>query len=140
MSCSIVLTAYFFMAAGKHLHCPSKTNAFCSSTTRFLSNLGSLIFLMTTICFTEHIPASVWIWHSLVIVHGLQCLGRHLQLLIKVNVDPGSNRTFSSVLELSEDIVSATAMLVGVRCFLFGDLIDGDSITSLVLWFPLDKE
>jgi hypothetical protein len=43
----------------------------------------------------------------------LQCLGRHLQL-IKVNVDPGSNRTFSSICDLTEDIVSTTAMLVRV--------------------------
>jgi hypothetical protein len=114
-----------------YLHCPSKTYAFCSSTTQFLSNSGSLTFLMTTICFVEQIPASVWILRLLVIVHGLQCLGRHLQL-IKVNVDPGSKRTFSSVPDLTEDIVSTTAMLVGVRCFLFGNLIGGDSITSPV--------
>jgi hypothetical protein len=114
-----------------YLHCPSKTNAFCSSTTQFLLNLGSLIFLMTTICFVEHVPASVPIWRSLVIAHGLQCLGRHLQL-IKVNVDPGSKRIFSSMRDLTEDIVSTTAMLVGVRWFLLGNLIGGDSITSRV--------
>jgi hypothetical protein len=68
---------------------------------------------MTTICFVELIPASVWIWRSLVIAHGLQCLGRHLRL-IKVDVDPGSNRTFSSIRDLTEDIVSTTVMLVGV--------------------------
>jgi hypothetical protein len=122
-----------------YLHCPSKTNAFCSSTTQFLSNSGSLIFLMTTICFAELILVSVWIWHSLVIVHGLQCLGRHLQL-IKVDVNPGSNKTFSSVRDLTEDIVLATAMLVGVRCFLFSILIGGDSITSPVSWLSSDKE
>ncbi len=122
-----------------HLHYPSKTNAFCSSTTRFLSNSGSLIFLMTTICFAEHVPASVWIWCSSIIAHGLQCLGRYLRL-IKVDVDPGSKRTFSSVRYLTEDIVSTTDMLVGVRCFLFGNLIGGDSITSPVSWLSLDKE
>jgi hypothetical protein len=73
-----------------------------------------------------------------VIVHGLQCLGRHLGL-IKVDVNPGSKRTFSNVCDLTEDIVLTTAMLVGVRCFLFGNSIGGDSITSQVLWFPLDK-
>jgi hypothetical protein len=119
-----------------YLHYPSKTNAFCSSNTHFFSNSGSLIFLMTIICFAEHVAASVWIWHLLVIAHDLQCLGRHLQL-IKVDVDPGSKRTFSSVCDLTED--STIAMLVGVRCFLFGNLIGGDSITSPVLWFPLDK-
>ncbi len=121
-----------------YLHCPSKTNAFCSSTTQFLSNSGSLIFLMTTISFVEHVPVSVWIWRSLVIAHGLQCLGRHLQL-IKVHVDPGSKRIFSSVRDLTEDIVSTTAMLVGVRCFFLGNLIGGDSITSPVLRLSLDK-
>jgi hypothetical protein len=34
-----------------YLHCPSKTNAFCFSTTQFLSNSGSLIFLVNTIYF-----------------------------------------------------------------------------------------
>ncbi len=53
--------------------------------------------------------------------------------LIKVDVDPGSKRIFSSVRDLTEDIVSTTAMLVGVRCFLFGHLIGGDAITSPVL-------
>ena len=94
---------------------------------------------MTIICFAEHVAASVWIWHLLVIAHDLQCLGRHLQL-IKVNVDPGSKRTFTSVCDLTEDIVSTTAMLVGVRCFLFVNLIGGDSVTSPVLWLSLDKE
>jgi hypothetical protein len=93
---------------------------------------------MTTICFAEHVPASVWIWRLLVVAHGLQCLGRHLQL-INVDVDPESKRTFSSVHDLTEDIVSTTVMLVGVRCFLFGNLIGGDSITSPVLQFPLGK-
>jgi hypothetical protein len=86
---------------------------------------------MTTICFVEHVPASVWIWRLLVIAHGLQCLGRHLQL-IKVDVDPGSKRIFSSMRDLTEDIVLTTAMLVGVRCFLLGNFIGGDSITSPV--------
>jgi hypothetical protein len=94
---------------------------------------------MTTICFVEQVPASVWIKHLLVIAHGLQCLGRHLQL-IKVDVDPGSKRTFSSVHDLTEDIVSTTAMLVGVRCFLLGNLIGGDSITSPISWLSLAKE
>jgi hypothetical protein len=115
-----------------YLHCPSKTYAFCFSTTQFLSNSGSLTFLMTTICFAEQVPASVWILHLLVIANGLQYLRRHLQL-IKVNVNPGSKNTLSSVHDLTEDIVSTTAMLVGVRCFLFGNLIGGDSITSPVL-------
>jgi hypothetical protein len=115
-----------------YLHCLSKTHAFCSSTTQFLSNSGSLTFLMTVICFAEQVLASVWILCLLVIAHGLQCLERHLQL-IKVDVDPGSKRTFSSVRDLTEDIVSTTAILVGVRCFLFGNLIGGSSITLLVL-------
>jgi hypothetical protein len=85
----------------------------------FLSSSGSLTFLMTTICFMEQVPPSVWILRFLVIVHGLKCLGRHMQL-IKVDVDPGSKRTFSSVHDLTEDIVSTMAMLVEVRRFLFG--------------------
>jgi hypothetical protein len=93
---------------------------------------------MTTISFAEHVLASVWIWCFLVIVHGLQSLGRHLQL-IKADVNPGSKRTFNTVCDMTEDIVLTTAMLVGVRCFLFGNLIGGDSITSLVLWIPPDK-
>ncbi len=121
-----------------YLHCPSKTYAFCSSTTQFLSKSGSLIFLMTTVSFADYVPASVWIWRSLVIAHGLQCLGRHLRL-IKVDVDPGSKRIFSSVRDLTEDIVSTTAMLVGMRCFLLGNLLGGDSITSPVSQLSLDK-
>ena len=92
---------------------------------------------MTTICFVEHVLASVWIWRLLVIAHGLQCLGRHLQL-IKVDVDPGSKRIFSSVCDL-EDIVSTTAMLVDMRWFLLGNLLGSDSTTSPVLWLSLDK-
>ncbi len=95
-------------------------------------------FFMTTMCFAEHVATSVWIWRSLAIAHSLQCLGRHLQL-IKVDVNSGSKRTFSSVCDLTEDIVSTTAMLVGVRCFLFGNIIGGVSITLLISWFPLDK-
>jgi hypothetical protein len=83
---------------------------------------------MTTICFVEQVLAIVWILRLLVIAHSLQCLGRHLQL-IKVDVNSGSKRTFSSVHDLPEDIVSTTAILVGVRCFLFGNLICDDSIT-----------
>jgi hypothetical protein len=75
-------------------------------------------------------------WGSLVIAHGLQCLGRHLQL-IKIDVDPGSKRTFCSVCDLTENIVSTTAMLVGVRCFLFGNSIGDDLITSPVLRLSL---
>jgi hypothetical protein len=84
---------------------------------------------MTTICFAEQVPVSVWILRLLVIVHGLQCLGRHLQL-IKVNVDPGSKRTFSSVHDLTEVNNSYAGWS---KVFLFGNLIGGESITSLVL-------
>jgi hypothetical protein len=62
---------------------------------------------------------------------GLAVSRGHLQL-IKVVVDPGSKKTFSSVGDLTEDIISTTAMLVGVRRFLLGNLIGGDSITSPV--------
>jgi hypothetical protein len=93
---------------------------------------------MTTISFAEHVPASVWIWRLLVIVQGLQCVGRHLQL-IKVDVDPGSERIFSSVHDQTEDIVWTTAMLVGVRCFLLSNLLGGDSITSPVSRLSSDK-
>jgi hypothetical protein len=41
--------------------------------------------------------------------------------------------------DLTEDIVSTTAMLVGVRCFLLGNFIGDDSITSPVLWLSSDK-
>jgi hypothetical protein len=64
----------------------------------------------------EKVLASVWILRSLVIVQGLQCLGRHLQL-IKVDVNPGSKRNFNNVRDLTEDIVLTTAMLVGVGHF-----------------------
>jgi hypothetical protein len=74
---------------------------------------------MTTISFAAHVPASVWIWCSLLIAHGLQCLGRLLQL-IKVDVDPGSKRTFSSIRDLTEDIALITVMLVGVSVDAFG--------------------
>ncbi len=121
-----------------YLHCPSKTNALCSSTTQFLLSSGSLTCLMTSISLVEQNPASVWILRSLIIAQHLQCLGRHLQL-IKVNVDPGSKRTFSRVHNLTEEIASTTAMLVGVRWFLLGNLIGGDSITSPILWSSLVK-
>jgi hypothetical protein len=44
---------------------------------------------------------------------GLQCLGKHL-LLINVVVDPESNNTFSSLLDLTEEMVSTTKIVTGV--------------------------
>jgi hypothetical protein len=69
----------------------------------------------------------------MVLLFALHWLAPYPLQLIKVDVDPGSKKTFSSVHDLTEDIVPTTAMLVGVRCFLFGNLIGGDSITSQVL-------
>jgi hypothetical protein len=91
---------------------------------------------MTTISFAAHVPASVWIWCLLVIAHGLQCLGRHLRL-IKVNVDPGSNRTFSSIRDLTEDIVSTTAMLVEVSLDALGVAIVVIKMGTLALMLVL---
>ncbi len=55
-------------------------------------------------------------------MYGLQCLGRHLRL-IKVDVDLVSNKTFSSICDLTEDIVLTTAMLVGVSIDLWALLL-----------------
>jgi hypothetical protein len=88
---------------------------------------------MITIFFVEQVPARVQILHLLVNAQGLQCLGRHLQL-IKVDVKPGSKCTFSSVCDLTEEILSTTAMLVGVRCLSFVSLTGGDLITSPISW------
>ncbi len=114
-----------------------KDCAFCSSTTWFLLSSGNLTCLIATIYFVEQNPASMWILLSLVNAQGLHCLIRHLQL-IKVDVDPGSKRTFSSIC-ITEEIVPTTAMLVGVRHFLLGNLIGGDSITLPVSWSSLVK-
>ncbi len=119
-----------------YLHHPSKTSAFCCSTTWFLPSSGNLTCLMITICYVEQVPARVWILHLMMIAQDLQCLGRHLSL-IKTDVDHGSKRTFSSVCNLTEEIVSTTVMVVGVKHLLFGSLTSGDLITSPIFWSSL---
>ncbi len=50
------------------------------------------------------------------IVHGWQCLGRHF-LLIMVVVEPESSKIFKKILDFTEEIVSTTMIVTGVRCF-----------------------
>ncbi len=60
-----------------------------------------------------------------------QFLGRHFLLIIVV-VEPESNKTFSKIIDFTEEMVSTTMTVTGVSCFgLF--LLDLTSIASLEL-------
>ena len=50
------------------------------------------------------------------ILHGWQCLGRHF-LLIMVVVEPESSKTLNKILDFTEEIVSTTMIVTGVRYF-----------------------
>jgi hypothetical protein len=65
------------------------------------------------------------------ILHVWQFLGRHFLLIIVV-VEPELNKTFSKILDFTEEMVSTTIIVTGVSCFgLF--LLDLTSIASVVL-------
>ena len=61
----------------------------------------------------------------------LQFLDKHF-LLIIVIVDPESSNTFSKTLDLTEEMVSTTMMVSGVRLFVLGTAFVGLSISSLL--------
>ena len=69
---------------------------------------------MITTSVEVSVPARVFICLLLVISQGLQFLGKHF-LLIIVAVDPESSNTFSKILDLTEEMVSTTIMVTGVR-------------------------
>ena len=50
------------------------------------------------------------------ILHDWLCLGRHF-LLIMVVVEPESSKTFNKILDFTEEIVSTTMIVTGVRWF-----------------------
>ena len=77
------------------------------------------LVLMTTTPLVLQDLASVLIFHSCLMGHVLQCLGRHLQLT-SVDVELRSNNTLSKVHDLTVNMVSMTIMIVGVSHFLFG--------------------
>jgi hypothetical protein len=106
------------------------SSAFCCSATRFLLSLGSLIFLMTTICLVKQVWASVLMLRLLLMADGLHCLGRNLQM-ISVNVDPRLKSIFSNCFDLTEDIVSTIMILVRVMRLLLGILIIGSTMVSV---------
>ncbi len=65
------------------------------------------------------------------ILHVGQFLGRHFLLIIVV-VEPESNKTFSKILNFTEEMMSTNMIVTGVSCFgLF--LLDLTSTASLVL-------
>jgi hypothetical protein len=71
------------------------------------------------------------IFPLLEILHVWKFLGRHFLLIIVV-VESESNKTFSQILDFTEEIVSTTMIVTGVSCFgLF--LLDLISIASLAL-------
>jgi hypothetical protein len=106
-------------------------SAFCWSTLWFLSSSGSLRLRNTTISDEVYEPARIYIFLLLEILHVWQFLGRHF-LLIIVDVEPESNKTFSKILNFTEEMVSTTITVTGVSCFgLF--VLDLTSIASLAL-------
>jgi hypothetical protein len=58
--------------------------------------------------------ANVFTILSFAVLRVWQFLGKHF-LLIMVMVDPESNKTFNSLLDLTADIVSTTIIVIGVR-------------------------
>ena len=73
------------------------------------------------------------------ILHGWQCLGRNFLLIIVV-VEPESSKTFNKILDFTEEIVSTTMIVTGVRCF-FSSFIGFNadcffSITFLSWYIP----
>jgi len=64
-------------------------------------------------------------------LQGLQFLGKHF-LLIIVAVDPESSNTFSKILDLTEEMVSTTIMVTGVRLLetFFNDLFTAALLPS----------
>jgi hypothetical protein len=68
---------------------------------------------MITTSVEVEVPARVFICLLLAILHGLQFRGKHF-LLIIVIVDPESNKTFSKMLDLTEEMVSATIIVTDV--------------------------
>ena len=69
---------------------------------------------MITTSVEVEVPARVFSCLLLAILHGLQFLGEHF-LLIIVIVVPESNNIFSKILDLTEEMVSTTMMVTGVR-------------------------
>jgi hypothetical protein len=57
------------------------------------------------------------------VLHGWHFLGKHL-LLIKVAVEPESNKTFNNLLDLIVPMVSTTMMVTGVKFLLCGIFIE----------------
>ncbi len=53
------------------------------------------------------------------VLHVLQFLGRHF-LLIKVVIEPESNKTFNNLLDLTAEIVFTTIIVIGARLVLLG--------------------
>ena len=67
-------------------------------------------------------PANVFTILLCDVLHVWQFLGKHF-LLIKVMVEPESNRTFSNLLDLTADIVSTTIIVIGARLVLLGSTL-----------------
>jgi hypothetical protein len=62
---------------------------------------------ITTISDVLYEPANVFTILSFAVLRVLQFLGKHF-LLITVMVEPESNKTFNSLLDLTADVVSTT--------------------------------
>ena len=59
-------------------------------------------------------PANVFTILLFDVLHVLQFLGKHF-LLIKVVVEPESNKNSNNLLDLIADIVSTTIIIIGAR-------------------------
>ncbi len=104
-------------------------SAFCWSTLQLLSSSGSLRLCNTTISDEVQEPASVLIFLLLEFLPVWQFTGRRF-LLIMVVVEPESSKTFSKILDFTEEVVSTTMIVTGESCFGIFLLI---SIASLAL-------
>jgi hypothetical protein len=111
----------------------SNMSAFYRSTLRFLSSSGSLRLRNTTISDEVQEPPSVLIFLLLEILYVWQFLGRRFPLFMVV-VESESCKTFSIILDFTEEMVYTTMIVTGVSCFGTFSL-ELMSIASLALLF-----
>ena len=94
----------------------------CAYFLWFLSSSGNLRLCITTITDVLYEPANVFTMLLWDVLHVLQFWDKHF-LLIKVVVEPESNKTFSNLFDLTADIVSTTIIVIGARSVFLGSIL-----------------
>ena len=100
----------------------SNTRALMLLIFLLLSSSGSLILLNFIISEVLNKPASVVIFLVFSILNDWQFLVKHC-LLIRVVVEPESNSAFSILLDVTEEMLSITTMVMGVSLLVSGKML-----------------